>query len=282
VAARLAGRYWKVMPDPEQAPGAFLDVEENAAGFLLALAKATGAEVRRGAVLEWAIGGGPIDYHNCVVRAVLDEAAADEAIRESIERFRAHAVAGSWHVGPSMRPADLPTRLLAHGFVRDAEETGMVLDLAEWAGEPGDLRDVSVRLVRDLKDLAAWEATLTQGFGAGPHEARWVASAYRRIGLGDLSFRHYLAVLGGDIVGTGTLFLAPRSAGLYFVFTLPSARRRGVGRAITSTMLADARSLGARRAVLSASAMGRPLYAELGFRACCTVEIYVWSPDGGR
>jgi GNAT superfamily N-acetyltransferase len=136
--------------------------------------------------------------------------------------------------------------------------------------------------VRDLEDLAAWEATLSQGFGAGPHEARWVASAYRAVGLGDSTFRHYLAVLGGSFAGTGTLFLAPRSAGLYFVFTLPSARRRGVGRAITSTMLADARSLGARRAVLSASPMGRPLYAELGFRPCCTVEVYVWSPDGGR
>ncbi|MDQ5854439.1 MAG: N-acetyltransferase, partial [Chloroflexota bacterium] len=91
-------------------------IEENAVEFLLALGRAGGAEERNEPQIQWVIGGSPIDYHNCVVRADLRPETADDAIRESVERFQAHGVPGTWHVGPSMRPPDLGSRLLAHGF----------------------------------------------------------------------------------------------------------------------------------------------------------------------
>lgn len=265
--------------DAARAAGAPAEIERNAAAFLIALARATGAEVREDAGLEWAIGGSPIDYHNCVVRAELGEAAAERAIGESVERFRARGVPGSWHVGPSMRPADLPRRLLAHGFVHDGDEAGMALDLARWEAPPAG-PGLAVELVRTEAELARWAEVLGQGFGAGPHEARWVAQAYRALGLDPAGpARHYLALLRGAPVGTGTLFLTPASAGLYFVFTVPGARRRGVGTELTAALLREAQRRGARLAVLSASAMGRPVYARLGFRDCCAIRIWVWRAE---
>src|SRR4051812_5525411 len=87
-------------------------VEENIAEFLLALGRAGGAEERVEPQIAWVIGDSPIDYNNAVVRADLLPEQADRAIAESVERMQAHAAPGTWHVGPSMRPADLGARLI--------------------------------------------------------------------------------------------------------------------------------------------------------------------------
>jgi hypothetical protein len=85
-------------------------VEDNEAEFLLALGRAGGGRERDDAEITWVIGGSPIAYHNCVVRADLEPERADAAITESQNLMRTSGVAGSWHVGPSMRPTDLGTR----------------------------------------------------------------------------------------------------------------------------------------------------------------------------
>ena len=90
-------------------------IESNGEEFLLALGRAAGAEERDDGRIRWVIGNCPIDYHNCVVRADLSPEETDGMILASLERFRAHKVPGSWHVGPSMRPPDLGERLLALG-----------------------------------------------------------------------------------------------------------------------------------------------------------------------
>lgn len=46
-------------------------IEANLAELLLALGRAGGAEERDEPSIQWVIGGSPIDYHNCVVRADL-------------------------------------------------------------------------------------------------------------------------------------------------------------------------------------------------------------------
>jgi hypothetical protein len=49
-------------------------IEANTIEFLLALGRAAGAEERNEPQIQWVIGGSPIDYHNCVVRADLSPA----------------------------------------------------------------------------------------------------------------------------------------------------------------------------------------------------------------
>ena len=102
-------------------------VEDNEAEFLLALGRAGGGRERDDAEITWVIGGSPIAYHNCVVRADLEPERADAAITESQILMRTSGVAGSWHVGPSMRPTDLGTRLEERGF-EGSPEPGMAAD----------------------------------------------------------------------------------------------------------------------------------------------------------
>ena len=254
-------------------------IESNGEEFLVALGRAAGAEERNEPEVRWVIGEIPVDYHNCVVRADLSPEEADGAILESLERFRSHATPGSWHVGPSMRPADIGERLLAHGFSYRGDDIGMAADLSALREDLPVPDDLEIERVRDEATLTAWKGTLARGFGEGPAEAEWVGEMYRRLGLGDDGpWRHYLGRLRGEPVATSTLFLGAGVAGVYFVFTVEQARRRGIGAALTLASLTEAWEMGYRIGVLGSSEMGFPVYRRLGFREHCRIGVYQWHP----
>jgi GNAT superfamily N-acetyltransferase len=252
-------------------------VEANGAEFLLALGRAGGGEERAEPHIQWTIGGSPIDYHNAVVRANLAPEQADAIITESIERLRVYGVPGTWHVGPSMRPADLGTRLIAQGFGYAGDDIGMAADLSALPTTLETPPELIISRVRDDQELAIWTRTLAAGFGEGEREAAWTGEMYRRIGLGDEQpWRHYLGHLHDVAVATASLFLGAGVAGIYFVFTVEEARRQGIGAAITHAALRDAYALGYRVGVLGASELGYSVYQRLGFQEYCRIGIYEW------
>jgi GNAT superfamily N-acetyltransferase len=257
-------------------------IEQNAAELLMGMGAAGGGRQRDDAGVRWTIGGSPIDYHNAVVAADLTARTADAVIAESLQELKNHDIPGCWHVGPSMHPADLGERLLAAGFTHGGSEPGMAVDLAELA-DPARTTGLRVDRVRTEQDLGIWVETLGRGFGEGVKEARWVGEVDRRLGLED-PWRHYLGRLDGEPVATTTIYLAAGVAGVYFVMTVPEARRRGIGATITRAALQDtlnARDTGStdvRYGVLGSSPAGRSVYAGLGFREYCTIDLYEWSP----
>ncbi|TCC42229.1 GNAT family N-acetyltransferase [Kribbella speibonae] len=240
-------------------------IEDNAAELLMAMGAAGGGSQRVDDRAEWTIGGSPIDYHNAVVRA-----SAAEVVAESLAELKKHDVPGTWHVGPSM-PISADD-LTAAGFASAGSEPGMAVRIPDLIA-PRAVPGLSVTRVQDDEALAIWEATLGQGFGEGEREARWVASVYRKLGYDD-PWQHYLGQLDGVPVATATVYLGAGVAGLYFVMTVPEARRRGIGAAITYDAL---RAAPTEYAVLESSSAGRPVYESLGFREHCTVNLYEWA-----
>lgn len=67
---------------------------------------------------------------------------------------------------------------------------------------------------------------------------------------------------------------------IFFVGTVPEARHRGFGRAMTWAAIDAGRRQGAEAAWLSSSPMGRPLYESIGFRWLCDDREWV-RPLGG-
>jgi hypothetical protein len=240
-------------------------IEDNLAELLMAMGAAGGGSQRVDDRAMWTIGGSPIDYHNAVVRA-----SDTEVVAESLAELRKHNVPGVWHAGPSMQIDR--TALTAAGFVAGGSEPGMAVRIPELIA-PRAVPGLSITRVLDDDALAVWESTLGQGFGQGPLEAQWVASTYRKLGYSD-PWRHYVGWLDGEPVGTATVFLGAGVAGLYFVMTVPQARRRGIGAAITYGAL---HSVDAEYAVLGSSAAGRSVYESLGFREHCTIDLYEWA-----
>ena len=252
-------------------------IEGNGAEFLMEIGRAAGAEVRDDGRVRWAIGNYPIDFFNCVAYADLTGEEADREITAPIERLRAHDVPGSWHVGPSMRPPDLGTRLLAHGFEYGGDDIGMAVDLSTLPEEVPVPVDFVVERVRDEAGLAAWVEALGSGFGEGPVEAEWAGEMYRRLGLGDEGpWRHYVGLLAGDPVATSTSFFEAGVAGIYFVCTVERTRGQGIGAEITLAALREARDLGYSVGVLGSSEMGYPVYRRLGFEEYCRIGLYEW------
>ena len=80
----------------------------------------------------------------------------------------------------------------------------------------------------------------------------------------------------GEPVVSGLGWRTGRTAGVYSIATVPSARRRGYGAAMTARVVADGVAAGCDVAALQASEMGRPIYERLGFR---TVVRYVTYAD---
>jgi GNAT superfamily N-acetyltransferase len=251
-------------------------VEENEAEFLLALGRAGGGEERDDDEIAWTIGGSPIGYHNCVVRAELTRERADDEIAASIAAFERFGVAGSWHVGPSMRPSDLGERLGARGF-QGAPEPGMAVDLHALAPPP-PVAGLRVDRVTSPADLTDYERVLGSGFGEGPVEAAWVCAMYARIRLDNDAWRHHIGRIDDRAVATASVFFAAGVAGLYFVSTAPEMRRRGIGAAVSYAAMADARDAGYRVGVLGSSPMGHAVYERLGFREVCEITVHEWSP----
>jgi GNAT superfamily N-acetyltransferase len=237
-------------------------VVENLRDFLLELGRAGGGEERRDAVLDWTIGGSPIDYHNAVIP---NGAVADADIAQSITLARQHDVPLTWHVTGD---DSLCERLLARGFTDDGAEFGMAVPLAKL---PPAASQATFTEVLTATDLGLYVDILGQGFGEGPAEARWIGGMYERLGYGPgRPWRHYLAYLDGRPAATTTAFTTGDICGIYFVFTLPTARKQGIGAAITRHALLNA---GAKTGVLGASAMGEPVYRRLGFEKVCTVRV---------
>ena len=63
-------------------------------------------------------------------------------------------------------------------------------------------------------------------------------------------------------------------AGIYHVATMPSFRKKGIGRNMVLAPLVQAREMGARFAVLQATQLGKGVFSSLGFTEYCTLGVY--------
>jgi GNAT superfamily N-acetyltransferase len=88
----------------------------------------------------------------------------------------------------------------------------------------------------------------------------------------DPDVRLFVGRLDGEPVGTSIAIRSRDASGVYNVGTVPGARRRGVGSAVTWAAVGAGRSWGCDTVVLQSSVAGLSMYADMGFR---TVAPYV-------
>lgn len=136
---------------------------------------------------------------------------------------------------------------------------------------PAGLR---IEPVRDAAGLRAFETAMVRGFEAAELEALGPGMVFSPALLADDRWRCWIGWDGDQPVCAAATFVAAGINDVTLVATMPAARRRGYGAALTwRATLADP----ALPALLLATAAGRPVYERLGYLSL--FRFTLWSRD---
>lgn len=200
-------------------------------------------------------------------------------IEETVAYFNARGVSPfTWWLSPA-QPLDAWTQLLApFGFHLDRGTPGMAVALNALPDRVAAPDRLIIAPVEDDAMLRTWTHTFMIGYEL-PHSWEHAFHALMA-GLGlDWPMRNYLGFLDGEPVATATLFIGAGVAGVLNVSTVPPARGRGLGAALTLAPLLEARARGYRAGVLQSSEMGFNVYRRLGFEKLCDVAHFYCCPE---
>jgi GNAT superfamily N-acetyltransferase len=128
-------------------------------------------------------------------------------------------------------------------------------------GEPPPT-EVEIEPVRDAAALRVYEQTAIRGFPLPELAQAPPGSLLDERVLGEERLRHWLGRIDGEPVGTAATTLDSGLNGVALIVTLPEARRRGVGAALT---WCAAQADPTKPAALLASDLGRGVYERMGF-----------------
>jgi GNAT superfamily N-acetyltransferase len=197
------------------------------------------------------------------------------AIAWGVEVRRSAGVpGGGYDLAQARYPGLVPVfEELGHRVLVTRPMMVLTVDDLVTAPAPADFR---VHAVADERGLDDFRDVQVRGFDMRA-EVSTAATPWATVELAETA---YLVGYVGDEPVTSALGIAAGGAMAVFgVTTVPEHRGRGYGRAVTAAVVDAAARLGVDLAWLQASAMGEPLYREMGFRA---VEDYtVWAGADG-
>ena len=194
----------------------------------------------------------------------IPEDKADEVITSIIARYEEIDKPWKWWVGPTCKPDNLPEYLERHGleYGGDTPYMAVELDKLNDVDVPDELE---IRRLEDSETLRLWSKAVATGYGypklvdefyaVESHESLWLPHRRRYVGFSD-----GVPVCGSCVLDDLGV------AGIYYVATVPEARRRGFATAITLAPLKDSSKLGVKVGVLHPSPMGYGVYKRIGFK----------------
>ncbi len=255
--------------------------EENLFAFLPVFHGWERAEVYKGTDICYCVTDLFLPPCNVAFHANINPENLDRTIEQFMAEGRKRNVPLRWYLGHKDKPANLTERLAAHGFTTPGLGPGMAIDLNEMKEEPFPT-GLKITEVKDNNALKAWCHIACAGFGipvtAEPAMMEWLKTDLEC----KLPVKHYLGLMDGIPAATSMSYLAAGVAGIYLVATLPEARNKGVGFAMTQKPLKDAKTLGYLIGTLQASKMGEPVYLRMGFKEHFQTGYYAWSPENQR
>jgi len=211
----------------------------------------------------------------------IEGAELDALIARQRDFFAAKGQSVEWKTRGHDKPADLPQRLVAAGFVPEDQETVVIAEsrvIADLLGEPPLPEGVTIRRTAeraDLEKIAAMESEVWDD------DWSWLADDLTlRIEADPSAIDVYVAEAGDRVVSAawavykkGTDF-----TGLWGGSTLAAWRRKGIYRALVAARAARAVSLGYKYLQVDASHDSSPILQRLGFIPVTTTTPYIYTP----
>jgi GNAT superfamily N-acetyltransferase len=211
----------------------------------------------------------------------LQESDADVAIDDVMAWFKSHDAPFSfWWVDPLATPSNLGERLQAKGWVAwEQNAPGMAADLNDLRYDLMSLTPDGYTQTRvsNEKDLLDFKQAFVSGFDVPEWAGQAWVDATRAFGIERAPWRMYVGRLNGTPVASNMLFNGAGVASVFGVATLPEARGKGIGAAITLIAYEEAKRMGYRHGVLFGTALGVPVYKRIGFREVGVgISRYLW------
>ena len=244
---------------------------------MLGAAQVPDALVERSGGLAVLVTGHPLRLFNQVI--IDGEGATDAAIGEVVAVLRERA-AGRFSVTlrRGIDDAWMPV-VAALGLVRVTDRVwmpGMALHpLVSGTGTPMP-PGLDIRLASDAEGVAAHIEAAATGFDI---PAVWLEALLTEDLARHPDVRIYAGYLDGEPVVAGLGIRSGASVGIYNIATVPHARRRGFGAAMTQRIIDDGLGDGCDVAVLQATDDGKPIYERMGFRTVIEYDAYSDPPE---
>jgi ribosomal protein S18 acetylase RimI-like enzyme len=253
-------------------------IENNPADLIRALGGVPQVEFFDTPVPHY-VSGLPHPSLNLAVGAPFAPGSTGAGIDEVVGHARARGAPMTWWIGPN-RPSALHAEMEARGIKRISQMPGMARTLDDLGADVTTPPGLTVNPVRNTRDLQRFVEVISAGFELPGFVSGFLGQMTAEFGLADDSpYQSYVGVLDGEAVGASAMMLGSGAAGLYNIATVPGARGKGIGAAMTLAPLFEARKRGINLAVLHSSAMGQRVYERLGFQTYCTMDAYAWLED---
>lgn len=235
-------------------------------------------QVERDGPLVRTVGFGKYGFVGYRDLAGLDGDELDALIARQVQVFAERGERFEWKWHGHDRPADLPDRLRAAGYVPEDTETVVIGRIDAIATEPRVPDGVVIREVREPDDFARI-AQLEESVWHDDHSS-WIDALAEERAADPAGLRVFVADAGDLTVCAGWMRFP---SGTEFVTlwggaTLPAWRGRGIYRALVAHRAKLAAERGRRYLEVDASDASRPILERLGFVAVTTTTPYVWTP----
>jgi GNAT superfamily N-acetyltransferase len=256
------------MPDPRIAP-----VEDNLVDFFESVGQSPIVTTNPDPDVSGYYSDRPFPLLNAITGAHFAEGQVERRAGEVLDAYLDRGLPFLWWTTPSGHAEELAPVLSGAGLVR-VDVPGMYVAL-EAPVDPRTPVGVEVREV-EPDELPASVRLVSQGFEIPEaFEADFEEAFELLVANGAIQVT---AWLDGQPVAAGTVWRSGSTAGLYNIATLDHLRGRGIGYALTATLMELARERGCDHAILHSSPDGLPVYERLGFVEVCQVPQYLWLP----
>ncbi len=245
-------------------------IEYNTAEFFLNLGHLNGDEVCDTPEIRYIF---TKNWFNRIFMANFNQSNVHSSIKQIVSRIKKLNISASWYITPKSRPLNLHNLLKDYGFTYQEDWKAMAIDLKTVPENFDILEGMEIKEVLNLDELKTWTDVLVKSF-----EFPEIVHSYKKYfinaGLESPKSHYYLGFLNGNPIATGVLFKGEGAAGLFYIGTIPEARRQGIAKSMVHYLLNETKKKGYPISVLQASEMGYPVYKKIGFKKYYTTKIY--------
>ncbi len=216
------------------------------------------------------------DSFNYVISARFNEKNLSSRVSHILDLYKSKNLPFSWWIGERDEPEGLAGELIRQGLSPKEDDIGMSLSL-EGMSFSRSVKELSIERIETRERLVDF-AKVVVAAGVYPLIYEQLLSEIPPVLYHDgAPFEIYVGYFENLAVVTGILVLHANVAGIYYIMTDPSFRKRGFGTEMMISLLLRAKERGYRLATLQASESGRSLYQKLGFEQNCHFVEYALS-----